>query len=433
MLIQRSFLLVATLSLLGATVHAQSHAQPPSGKAFARYNKPLKSATLDLATGTISHGALVSNRAPTTIVDFANNDLGGFVGVDTGGGFCEWFDAGTKGFSGNCSDLMNSIVFAYCSSKLSVSSGGPGGSVKLGFYEGYVKGGGTPTTAVAVFTLTGLPANTASSSFFGGFRCFFIRIFFDPMICFADGPIGYSWKFLDTGTSTINPIGGVLAGTWPFLSCVASCSGTFCVPDGQGMTDTIDQYCPPGNLLATFTFGTVSGTFTSMSMAIEEATDKLSTVIAYNSSTNPNPDILTSDPATVGSTWKATLTLGPGPRSSGGNWLLMFGSSKVLPPTGLAIGPCLGILDFGTAKAGRMLLCDISGTPRGPYPHTGIAGSQSCSQVFTIPKRLSLVCREWCAQAIILGGFPTPNGCGAGAVPARLSSAVQGIVGSKAP
>jgi hypothetical protein len=131
----------AALALFGAASSAQSQ----SGKIFTRVNKPLKSATLDLATGTITRGPAVNNRAATTVVDFFNTDLGGFVGVDTGNGFCEWFDAGGKGSlvgdgtanvdSGNLSDLMNSIVFAYCSAKTDPASGGPGGSTKLGFYE----------------------------------------------------------------------------------------------------------------------------------------------------------------------------------------------------------------------------------------------------------------------------------------------------------
>jgi len=418
MMVPKSLALVGALALFAATSNAQSQ----SGKVFARYNKPLKSATLDLATGTITHGAVVNNRAPTTTVDFANNDLGGFVGVDTGGGFCEWFNAGVKGFSGNGSDLMNSVIFAYCSAKLTPGSGGPGGSVKLGFYEGYTIGGGAPTTAVAVFTLTGLPGNTGSSSFFGGFRCFFIRVFFGNLVSFADGPIGYSWKFLDNGTSTLNPIGGVLAGTWPFLSCTTSCSGVIGVPDGQGMTDQTDQYCPAGTLNATFTFGTASGSFTSMSMAVEEATDKVATTVSYNSSTQPNPDTLTGTPVVIGQQWTATLTLGIG-RTKGSSWLLYYGANKVAPPSGVALGQFSGGLNFGAAKAGRMILCDGLGGSRSSLgAHTGVNGSSSSINA-NIPAKLSLVCRNWCAQAIVLGPVSGDGN-------ARLSGGIQGTVGS---
>src|SRR5262245_18936071 len=128
--------------------------QSSGSKVFRRYGKPLTNVSLDLSTGTVTRGPSVNNKTASTTVDFANNDLGGFFGVETGGAFCEWFDAGTKGFAGNRSDLMSEIVFAYCSTMLNPPSG-PGGSTKLGFYEGYQVGGGAPTTAVALFTLRG--------------------------------------------------------------------------------------------------------------------------------------------------------------------------------------------------------------------------------------------------------------------------------------
>jgi outer membrane lipoprotein SlyB len=167
--------LLALLFSLSLSVPQATQAQ--SGRHFMRTNKSLRSVTLDLGAGTLTRGGRVQDRAASTVVDFSNVDLGGFVGVDSGGGACEWFEAGVKGTGTgatmgvmNDSDLMNSIVFAYCSAKLDTRSGGLGGSVKLGFYEGYTTFGTTPTTAVATMTLTGLPANTRSSSY-GGFNC----------------------------------------------------------------------------------------------------------------------------------------------------------------------------------------------------------------------------------------------------------------------
>ena len=135
-------ILGASLALLlcGTSASAQSG----SSKTFARYNKPLKSATLDLDTGTITRGPLVTNRKGGTTIDFDNNDLGGFVGVDTGGGFCRWIDHALKGTNAgrtaqnpdNVSDLMSEIVFAYCSDMHTPGSGGPGVSLALQLYEG---------------------------------------------------------------------------------------------------------------------------------------------------------------------------------------------------------------------------------------------------------------------------------------------------------
>jgi len=408
----------AALALFGASASAQSQ----SGKVFARYNKPLKSATLDLATGTITRGPVVNNRTATTVVDFNNNDLGGFVGVDTGGGFCEWFDAGVKGL-GNNSDLMNDVVFAYCSAMLYTGSGGPGSSVKLGFYEGYTTFGGAPTTGVAKFTLTGLPANSASSSFFGGFNCYFIRVFFGTLVNFCDGPIGYSWKFIDTGTD------GTLAGTWPFLSCVASCSGAILQVDGSGMTDAIDEFCPPGTLRATFTFGTTSGSFTSMSMDVREVADISATANNYNACTTPNGDLLstlgstgidchkgpvpttdTDGGAVVGGTWIATAE----GHSSFGGPLRNLGAASLTVGTTAIHTPCNGI-NPPAGVTGRKL---YAGFLLGPVAMAAVdAQHRAYTQV--IPKSLTLVCVPFAAQAICVG----PGG-------ARMSSAVEGTSGT---
>ncbi len=422
----------AALALFGAATSAQSQ----SGKVFARYNKPLKSVTLDLDTGTITRGPSVSNRVGATVTDFDNNDLGGFVGVDTGNGFCKWIDSAVKGTGlgrtagvSNSSDLMNSIVFAYCSAKLTPGSGGPGGTIGLHFYEGYTLFGGAATTAVAHFTLSGLPGNSASSSFFGGFNCIFLRVQFAQLLCFADGAIGYGWKFIDAGTGTVNPLGAVLAGTWPFLSCTVSCSATILQVDNQGMTDAIDEYCPPSSLLATFTFGTTSGSFTSISMAIDEVTDLTSTIAGCLGSPAAL-DVLTATPATVGAAWTATLTIG-NTRSTTSNWTLFFGGTGISKPTGFLITqiPSPGN-NFGTNKAGRRLLCDIDGTnPAGFCSGVaiGTASGSSSSCAGAIPKKLSLICNAWCGQAVVVGGVA---GGATGGGNRRLSSAVNGIVGT---
>jgi len=392
--------LAAAMALASMALTTHSQVQP--GKTYLRYNRPLNSVSLDLATGTLTRGAPVRGRSATTAADFTNLDLSGFVGVDTGGGFCEWFDAGVKGFAGNQSDLMSEIAFPYCSSMLTPASGGPGGSVKLGFYEGYTTFGGASTTAVAKLTLTGLPANSASSSFFGGFRCYFVSVSFGSLVSFADGPIGYSWRFLDVGTD------GVLAGTWPFLSCVASCSGTALQVDGQGMTDVIDEYCPPGYLHSCgwFCFNTTSGTFQSISMDVREASDLAATSVFYNASQTPNPDTLSASAAIVGSSWTALLQRGtPSPP---GSFALTIRPHRIAAPNGVQAPPPLPVGAGGRVLIAGPLLNSLAGT------HDGSTGSVSS----VIPPALSLVCLHFAAQATVLGGG------------VRLSSAVEGTSGT---
>jgi hypothetical protein len=389
------------LTCLAATaLYALPDAQARSTKAFARYGKPLQSVHVDVATGTITRGPRVADRGASTVLDFFNNDLSGFVGVDTGNGFCEWFDAGVKGFNGNASDLVTSITFAYCTAMLAPGSGGPGGSLAIGFYEGYTVGGGSPTTGVAVLTLTGLPGNSASSSFANGFSCFFTAVDFGGnLVAYADGPIGYSWGFLDMGTD------GTLAGTFPFLACVVSCSGTFLQVDGQGMTDVIDQYCPPGTLRSTFTFGTSSGTFTSMSLDIREVTDLASTKVHYNATTTPNTDTLTATNPVVGTTWTVTLTRSP--VTAAGLFAVELRPNRVAgngnpPPAGVE----------GRLLISGGLLASLPGT------HDGTTGSVN----HAIPAQLALVCTHFAAQA-------TAKPASAGFV-ARLSSAMEGTTGT---
>lgn len=261
MKVPKKSLFIAGAALLCTSV---ASAQVNDGKTtFRRYTKPLRTVSLDLETGDITRGPVVQNRAVSTCSTLSNIDLGGFVGVDTGACACEWIDAAST--TGKSSFVTN-FVFAYCSAALDTASGGVGGSAELFFREGYQKGGASQGTEIGRFLLTGLPANTNCSSFFGGFTCFFINITFGNIpLCMNDGNIGYGWKFVDLGTD------GVLAKTFPFLSCVQSCTGVG--PDQQGMTDCVDQYCPPGSLLSTFSFGTTpfGGYFTSISMDLREA------------------------------------------------------------------------------------------------------------------------------------------------------------------
>lgn len=311
----------ATLLTLGV-----ASAQQGGSPVFRRVTKPLQTVSLDLQTGTITRGPAVQNKGVpsfTTCVSLFNNDFSGFVGVDSGQGAangpCEWIDVSVKGLgnTGGKSGYMTGFQFAYCSAALDPGSGGPGGTTIIGFRSGYAKGtaanaGGPSGTLQGAALLTGLPANTASSSFFGGFNCFLIGVTLGTTpLCLPDGNTGWSWQFADLGTD------GTLAATFPFLSCVQSCSGSG--PDQTGgMTDCVDQYCPAGSILSSFSFNTAPnpGTyFTSISMQINEAAPVTSTSVLVN--VNPNPSNLTNTSQGVGSgspgfavlgeNWRVTL------------------------------------------------------------------------------------------------------------------------------
>lgn len=398
MMVPKKSLFLASLALLAGVAGAQDEKKT----SFRRYTGPLNTVSLDLESGVVTRGPVVQNRVGSTSSTFPNIDLGGFVGADTGSCACEWYDAGSK--SGGQSTYVSGFVFAYCSAATDPLSGGPGGSASMFFNTGYTLGGGglgqpANGTDLARVLVTGLPANTNCSSFFGGFRCFFITINFAATFCLPDGAIGYGWKFVDMGTP------GVLAKTFPFLSCVTSCTGPG--PDGLGMVDQVDQYCPPGFLLSTFSFGTTAngGYFTSVSMDIREAAS--TGAIGSASFVTSNSAILFDNGGTIGvgpnigdGAEPYAVQLGCGAANINGVYRIDI--RPVLVPAGVSTG--FGLL----AAAGPVL--------------QKFTGAHSQNAVFTptipLPKDVTFAClpytnQGWCQSS--------PNGI--------LSSALRETIG----
>ena len=378
---------VVLIALLASSPGAQQ------GRKIARYTGQLRPVTLDLETGTITRGASSTPKALATVSDFPNLDLNGFVGVDTGGGACEWIGHGVKGKNRNASDFVTGFSFAYCSSAKDPAVGGVGGATTISFREGYRVGGASPGTEVGRFTITGLPATTSCSGFFGGFRCYFANVDLGNVpLCFADGAIGYGWKFEDLGTC------GLLAGTFPFLACVTSCSGPG--PDGLGQVDFIDQYCPPGNLLSSFTFGTAATggrTITSMSMDLREAKSTSHATTRYDPDNNPVV-LRELSPPMLGASWRASINC-TGQPLGGPGLIRVTTQGKLATPIVLAQGSLY-----------------ISGrTHDFLFAHTGnVVGLLPV----TIPKDLSFACLPFQVQ-----GFCGQTGGGG-----RLSNALCSTV-----
>jgi hypothetical protein len=187
----------------------------------------------------------------------------------------------------------------------------------------------------------------------------------------------------------------------------------------------------------TFSFGTTSGTFSSMSMAIEEVVDQTAQLTTC-AGTPPNPDVLLSTFPVVGSNWTSTVKTGL-TRTKTGSWTLFVGDTPLGKPAGLLLsqfpkcpepgGPTAG--NFGTSKAGRKLLCNIDcldPTTCFQVP-IGAAKGSSSSCVIAIPKRISLVCFPFCAQADVFGNIAS----GALGGNHRLPTSLNGIIGTNAP
>ena len=401
----------AALLTLGFAASAQQGGSP----LFKRATKPLKTVSLNLETGTLTRGPAVKNKAApvtTTEASLFNNDFSGFVGVDTGGGGangpCEWIQAAGKAVppatNGGKSGFLTGFVFAYCSAALDPASGGPGGSTIIGFRTGYVKGtaanaGGPTGTSQGLFLLSGLPANTNCSSFFGGAICYLIGVTLGTTpVCMPDGPIGYSWRFTDLGTD------GVLAKTFPFLACVNSCSATG--PDVEGMTDGVDQYCPAGTILSSFAFGTAIPFYTSLSMELDELIKVIGTSMSFNGAgtnfrvlTNTSNGVggNTTNHAIMGKGYRVNLNCAAAPQPATGALAIirMSFAGKLATPINTKWGQ---ILVFITAGTGQNFIL--------PVP----ASKQVALTVPQLPKNTSFYGFCFAAQGFCPKGVGANNG-----------------------
>jgi hypothetical protein len=419
----------AALLCLGSASSAQKQDTP----LMRRVTQPLQPAQLDLETGTVTRGpAVVQKGAPgyTTCSSLANLDHSGFVGVDSGlgtaNGPCEWIESADKGAgnsqatnSGGKSGFVTSFAFAYCSAALDVLSGGPGGFARIGFRTGYQRGsangGGVTGTDVGTFNLSGLPAWTGCSSFFGGFACYLLNVTFGatPLVL-PDGPIGWSYQFRDLGTD------GVLAKTFPFLACIQSCTGSGqgysavtggAGPDAMGrMINYVDQYCPAGSLLSSFTFASVpnGAYFTSISMDIREVVPISATTFTFGPG---NAQVLIAkNPAIFdGDSFSFDIELD----CAGNNNSIALVRVAFAPPPP-PIGTKWGIV-YVAITAG-------TGINIGPIPHTG----GLLPIVSDIPTDLTLLGACWQDQGFCGNGNVGPNPKG----PGKLSNALSQTMGT---
>jgi hypothetical protein len=185
----------------------------------------------------------------------------------------------------------------------------------------------------------------------------------------------------------------VLAGTFPFLSCVQSCS--LAGPDGQGMIDYIDKYCPPGGVANTFTFGTTGhgGYFTSFSMDIREVADIEAVVTSWNGVAAVNADCLRSSTIVSPGIWDVAVEIRDAHQAAGSAPVILKVRADCFN------GPRTNALPGGRSTqilVGGPLYASIAGThgPESatPYPFA------------PIPVPSGLVGYPWAAQATVLGG-----------------------------
>jgi len=178
--------------------------------------------------------------------------------------------------------------------------------------------------------------------------------------------------------------------------------------DGQGMLDVMDEFCTAPPVQSSFTFVSVGpppGSRTSINMEIREAADLATTNVNYNASLTPNGDLLSASKATIGTTW--TIDYSRIPATAAGTITLTIRRSKHPLSNG---GPG-GNPPFGRVLVAGPLLTTLAGA------HNGTAGTIAVG----VPLEFAYCGLHLAAQA---------RGTGGGLANVRLSSAVEGTIGT---
>lgn len=278
-----SGLALAALSVVG-TAQSQLNRVPVQGQ--------IQHATLHAATGElVKDGA--QQKAATLITTWANTDGSGWYSRSTGR-VEEWLDWGV--LNSSVSDIVGAYQFAYATTAMSTSIGGPGVSICTDFYAGatgWCALSGSGTSPDAEFCWTGLPGVTS-----GGNNGWIITVTLSGGFEFQmpNGPFGYSNKLVDFASG-------------PLLCYAGTVSGA---PDANGSEDVFDVYVPDVTTVTqcgSYWFGGAPSNYSSWWMYIQQADNStLATSTLYcGSGVNLGGFSVTGD-AVLGGTFSLSLT-----------------------------------------------------------------------------------------------------------------------------
>ena len=232
-----SFVLVA----LTASVSSQSSARTPVRIAGAPGH-----ATLDMATGVLTRDK--QNKAAHLVIVWANTDYSGYYSTPSSPGE-EWLDWGVLSVTSG-SDIVGAYQFAYGTTVLDTTAGGPGAAPCTSFYDGalgWCAESGQGTVPDAQYCFSGLPGSTSTAVAAGWIIT--VNLTGGSEFQQGAGPFGYAMSFTDTNTG-------------PLLEYAGSSGGGY---DANGQEDAFDIYVPDvaSGTCGTYWFGGVPLNFSS--------------------------------------------------------------------------------------------------------------------------------------------------------------------------
>ncbi|MEW6074647.1 MAG: hypothetical protein AB1726_18895 [Planctomycetota bacterium] len=217
----RAFLWGGLLFLVGI---GAGHAQG-SGPVVQPVSGPPRHGRIDLATGQITQGS--GDKTVSLVITWANTDWTGYY-VDSGVPGVEWLDWGVLSTSSG-SDIVGEFQFAYATTVLDTSAGGPGVSTCVNFYDdatGWCNEWGQGIVPDASYCFSGLggsPDGVTPTAWVYDFNLIGGAEFEQDL-----GPFGYSLVVPATETGPLCCYAGTILGG----------------PDADGQEDAFDWYEP---------------------------------------------------------------------------------------------------------------------------------------------------------------------------------------------
>ncbi|MEW6074250.1 MAG: hypothetical protein AB1726_16860 [Planctomycetota bacterium] len=278
----RAFLVCGLLFLVGiGVVHAQV-----SNPLVQPVPSPPHHGRIDLATGQITCDS--GDKTVSLVITWANTDYTGSY-LTTAWAFAEYLDWGVLSTSSG-SDIVGEFQFAYATTVLDTSVGGPGVSTCVNLYDdatGWCNEWGQGIVPDASYCFSGLggsPDGVTPTAWVynvdltGGAE-------FEQDL----GAFGYSLVLLDTETGPLCCYAGTISGG----------------PDAEGQEDAFDEYLPD---VATGTCGTYAhmfpgnllGWWLSLAQADGNGGTQASSTFRCGSGANANTFTITRDPVLGG-------------------------------------------------------------------------------------------------------------------------------------
>ena len=283
--------LLVSSALVMTALSAVGTAQQEKGSPVSVSGQP-QHASLDMATGVVTRGA--QEKAAGLVITWANTDYSGWTSWATVPSE-EWLDWGTITATSG-SDIVGEFQFAYGTTVLDTTAGGPGANLCTSFYSGAVgwcAESGLGIMPDAQYCWSGLPGTTSTAVIAGWIITVDLTGGFEFQ--FGPGAFGFTESFTDLNTG-------------PLLCYAGSAAAGF---DANGQEDGFDVYVPDmaSGTCTTYWFGGVPDNYSSWWLYIATADGSSAATCGFycGSGVNANGFVVSSN-AVLGGTFVGSIT-----------------------------------------------------------------------------------------------------------------------------